>query len=69
MRRRKVLVSAKDHKRMLDSADPAFATFLQAMRQAGARPGEIRAVTAAMLDGEVIEVGEGWDITHTQGAT
>jgi len=50
MQSRKVLVSAKDHKRILKNTDKAFSTLLLALRQTGARPGEIRTVTAAMVD-------------------
>ncbi|MEZ5943254.1 MAG: tyrosine-type recombinase/integrase [Planctomycetaceae bacterium] len=46
MQKRETLVSEADHKRMLKATDPEFALFLTALWETGARPGEIRTVTA-----------------------
>ena len=50
MKSRQTLVSAKTHKAILKATDTAFATFITALRSTGARPGEIRAVTAEMVN-------------------
>lgn len=50
MPRREVLVAKKTHTKILKETDEAFTTFLTALRETGARPGEIRTVTAAMVN-------------------
>lgn len=50
MKRRETLISKADHKAIIKSTDAAFADFAVALRATGARPGEIRSVTAAMVN-------------------
>jgi integrase len=50
MQRRQTLIAAETHQQMLKRTDSAFGVFLTALRGTGARPGEIRAVTAAMVN-------------------
>lgn len=49
MGKRETLVSEEDHKRMIDATDEPFGTFLTALWETGARPEEVRVVTAEMV--------------------
>jgi integrase len=49
-RRREKLVSLVEHQAMLARTDRHFHPFLQALRETGARPGELRQLTATMVD-------------------
>ncbi|SFI92486.1 tyrosine-type recombinase/integrase [Planctomicrobium piriforme] len=48
--KRVVLISDEQHQQMLEASDKYFRPFLQALRETGARPGEITNVTAADVD-------------------
>lgn len=50
MKRREALISKADHKGIIKHSDAAFTDFAVALRETGARPGEIRSVTAAMVN-------------------
>ncbi|HET6878629.1 MAG TPA: tyrosine-type recombinase/integrase [Pirellulales bacterium] len=50
MERREALISKADHQAILKSTDAAFADFATALSQTGARPGEIRTVSAEMVN-------------------
>lgn len=50
MPRRETLVPKAVHKQILSSTDEAFETYLTALRETGARPGEVRTVTAGMVN-------------------
>lgn len=47
--RRSRVVSADEHARMIAASEPEFADFLTALLGTGARPGELRALTKAMV--------------------
>jgi len=51
--RRETLISDEDHQRMIDASDEAFANFLVALRGTGARPKEVRDITAEMVNLDV----------------
>lgn len=53
MARREVLISKADHKAIMKNTDAAFKDFALALRETGARPGEIRAVTIEMVNLDV----------------
>lgn len=53
MGKRETLISETDHKRMLAATDRCFGHFLTALWETGARPEEVRIVTAEMLLPEV----------------
>jgi len=50
MNRREKVLSSAEHEKLLRNTDAAFGQFLTALRETGARPGEIRTVTADMVD-------------------
>ena len=50
MERREVVIDSDQHQQLLSATDEAFRRFLFAMRETGARPGEIRRVTANDID-------------------
>jgi len=50
MARREVVVESDQHAALMKATDDTFRLFLEAMRETGARPGEIRRVTANDID-------------------
>ena len=50
MEHRDVVVDPDQHEQLMDATDAPFRQFLFAMRETGARPGEIRMVTAENVD-------------------
>lgn len=50
MARREAVVEPNQHQQLMDTTDEPFRQFLFAMRETGARPGEIRIVTAEQVD-------------------
>lgn len=50
MERREIVIDSEQHQLLLGATDEAFRRFLFAMRETGARPGEIRRVTAHDID-------------------
>ena len=46
------VADAEDYGRLLDAATPCFRLFLQILYACGARPGEVRAITAENLDAD-----------------
>lgn len=50
MARRETIVDAVNHQRIVDATDEAFGRFVTALRETGARPDELRRVTAADVD-------------------